>query len=75
MTFRREYPVFTKMEPPELSSETQATIGWSCLELGASESLGVTLLGLLEVDDVPDGVEVLKKKKQCIRYVLEWRSK
>ena len=31
------------------------------LELSTTDSLEVTLLGLLEVDDVPDGVEVLKK--------------
>lgn len=31
----------------------------SCLELGAGEGLSVTLLGLFEVDDVPDSIEVL----------------
>ena len=29
------------------------------LELGAADGLGEALLGLFEVDDVPDGVEVL----------------
>lgn len=29
------------------------------LELGAAGGLGEALLGLVEVDDVPDGVEVL----------------
>lgn len=29
------------------------------LELGAADGLGEALLGLVEVDDVPDGVEVL----------------
>ena len=34
------------------------------LELSTTDSLEVTLLGLLEVDDVPDGVEVLWKGLQ-----------
>lgn len=33
------------------------------LELGTAGSLEVALLGLLEVDDVPDGVEVLHMKQ------------
>ena len=39
--------------------------------LDAGTGLNEACLSLLEVDDVPDGVEVLKKKKHCIRYALE----
>ena len=40
------------------------------LELGSTDSLKETLLGLLEVDDVPDGVEVLKKGRHCISHLF-----
>ena len=38
------------------------------LELGSTDSLKETLLGLLEVDDVPDRLEVLDRVRMSDSY-------
>ena len=38
------------------------------LELGTSDGLSEALLGLLPVDDVPDGLEVLRRRHEHSRY-------
>ena len=47
------------MEPPYREQRT-AYLG--------RDSLEVVLLGLLEVDDVPDGLEVLHRRREHSRY-------
>ena len=38
------------------------------LELGTGDGLSEALLGLLPVDDVPDGLEVLHRRREHSRY-------
>lgn len=69
-----------KQNPTRVSSFTniqglkEAQANVSCLELGAGEGLSVTLLGLFEVDDVPDSIEVLDVER-LLSVLNPWRQK